>query len=161
MYRGLRQESIAESRSRKFLSEVPVHHNMIDGGTFRGRTMSGLDFELRVVENTTNGQAKTLLEQRINEAKKARLEGKPVGQHMSNQRIMPVAKGAVYLTTNVGPESYRIEIKMEGERSYKVEGKYHPDLKSAVESEMRKAEMKLNAINAAANASSPYVRTMR
>lgn len=162
MLRSARNESIDEMRSRKSVRDVPLHHDMMQGRVFRGRTMSGLDFELRVVDNTTNGQAISLLDQRIQEAKKAKLEGKPMGQYLSARPTAVVSKGTVYLTTDVAGVPYKIAIEMEGANAYKVDGKYQANLQRAVETIMAQAEMKLTASMAAANdMSAPYARAMR
>lgn len=135
-----------EIKARQDISKVPNHHDLIPGRVFYGSCHANgqkLDFDIRVVPNTSNGQAINLMDRRCAEAKKDRENGIALGQYSNNLRHEQEAKTRVEVFTKVGGQNYRISMDVEGSSTYKVNGEYEMGLRNAVQGVMKKAHMQL------------------
>lgn len=137
-----------QSTVRQRVEDIPHSHALLKSQTGYYRTQSGIDFELKVRETTTNGQAHFALDRRIEAATKARREGKPFGQYNGPSISEMPKKTCIELDIRVtASDRFRIQIDIDGPGIYRYKDQYEVSLRSAVQHVMAKADLQLAAIN--------------
>ncbi len=149
------------SQTRRSIADVPHRHGQLASRVMYLRTKGGVDFELKMVQNTTQAQAIVSIEQRLKANADARRAGKPLGVYTGPKVGELPQKEYLQLDMRVGGvrgERYNIKIEIEG-NSYKIgEGNaatYEVSLRQAVELIANRADMRLAAQRAEANAFQP------
>jgi hypothetical protein len=149
---------MASSQTRRSIADVPHRHAQLSSRVMYLRTKGGVDFELKLVENTTQAQAIVSIEQRLKANADARREGKPLGVYTGPKATDLPKKEYISLDMRVGGrngERYNIHIEMEG-NGYKVgtgaNATYEVSLRQAVELAANRADMRLAAMRNEANA---------
>jgi hypothetical protein len=152
---------MANSQTRRSVADVPHRHGQLNSRVMYLRTKGGVDFELKLVENTTQAQAIVSIEQRLKANADARREGKPLGVYTGPKTAEAPQKEYISLDMRVGGirgERYNIKIEMEG-NAYKIgtgaNATYEVSLRQAVELAANRADMRLAAMRNEANAFQP------
>jgi hypothetical protein len=143
------------SQMRRTIGDVPHQLGAIKSRVTYLRTPGGVNFEMKVIENTTNAQAIDTIEKRIAAATQARREGKPHGIYTGPSRADLPQKTYIQLDMRVGNEKYNIRIDIEG-NAYKIgqgpSATYEVSLRQAVAVAAQKADARLAMINSQAAA---------
>jgi len=130
---------------RNYIEGLPHHHSQVRGH-FEGVTDSGLNFDLEVhtekMPLNTHARAKRLMDLRIQAAKRAEMEGKPLGvwQHYHVCEAAAEEVTRILLRISAPGKIYRIPVTVNLDGSYSADGVRCGSLRQIVRETARTVE---------------------